>query len=163
MTAKGHVILAITPLTAAYGSSLIAMPEVLIPVVLGSLFNDIDEPASYIGRKFFFLSGLFRELGLKHRGFTHFLIIPLVLMILAYLAFEGGILFWFAFGMLMHDIGDMLTKGGIVSFFYPFAEGKRAALLPEPLRFKTFSFTEKIVIFVLILINLVNTMGVNYV
>lgn len=154
MTAKGHVVLALTPVNLFYGLDVLQHPFLLLAVILGSLLPDIDEPGSYIGRKLYFLSGIFRDLGIEHRGFTHFLIIPLSLTLIAYLVMNGGWLLWLAFGILMHDIGDMLTKSGIKAFFYPLMIKKKIGLLPKHFRFKTFSFTEKIVIFLLILINL---------
>jgi len=153
MTAKGHVVLAVTPLSLVYGLGILQHPFVLFSVIVGSLLPDIDESGSYIGRKLFFVSGIFKDLGIAHRGFTHFLIIPVSLMLISYLVMDGGWLFWLAFGILMHDLGDMLTKSGIESFFYPLFEGKRVGLLPKRYRFKTFSFTEKVVIFILLVIN----------
>lgn len=154
MTAKGHVVLAVTPLSAFYGSGLIYEPIVLLAVIISALLPDIDEPGSYLGRRFYFLSGIFRDLGLKHRGFTHFFIIPLVIILLGFLLQDGiGLFFWIGFGILMHDVGDLLTKGGIDSFFYPLFENKKIGLLPKKFRFRTFSFTEKIIIFLLIVTN----------
>ena len=153
MTANGHVVLAVTPLTVIYGLGVLQHPFMLMAVIVGSLLPDIDEKGSYIGRKLFFISGIFKDLGIEHRGFTHFLIIPLSIMLIAYLAMDGGWLFWLGFGILMHDVGDLLTKGGIESFFFPLFEGRRAGLLPRKYRFRTFSFTEKIVIFILLTIN----------
>ncbi len=153
MTAKGHVVLAVTPLTLVYGLGVLQHPFMLVAVIVGSLLPDIDEKESYIGRKLFFISGIFKDLGLEHRGFTHFLIVPLSIMLISYLVMDGGWLFWLGFGILMHDIGDLVTKSGIVSFFFPLFEGKRAGLLPKKYSFKTFSFTEKIIIFILLVIN----------
>jgi len=155
MTAKGHVVLAVTPLSAIYGSKLLYEPVILLVVIISSLLPDIDEPKSYIGRRLYFLSGIFRDLGLKHRGFTHFFFIPLSIMLLGFIVQDGiGLFFWVGFGILMHDLGDLLTKGGIDSFFYPFLPGKKIGLLPKQLRFKTFSLIEKIIIFLLIFINI---------
>jgi len=153
MTAKGHVVLAVTPLTLVYGSGMLQHPFMLLAVIVGSLLPDIDEKGSYIGRKLYFVSGIFKDLGIEHRGFTHFLIIPLSLMLISYLVMDGGWLFWLAFGILMHDLGDMLTKSGIKGFFYPLFERKRIGLLPKKFRFKTFSFAEKVVILILLAIN----------
>lgn len=155
MTAKGHVVLAVTPLSAFYGSGLIYEPVVLLAVIISALLPDIDEPGSYLGRRFYFMSGIFRDLGLEHRGFTHFFFIPLSIMLLGFIIQDGiGLFFWIGFGILMHDLGDLLTKSGINSFFYPLFEGKKIGLLPKRLRFRTFSFTEKIVIFLLIVSNI---------
>lgn len=155
MTAKGHVVLAVTPLSALYGSALIYEPAVLLTVIISSLLPDIDEPGSYLGRRFYFMSGIFRDLGLKHRGFTHFFVVPLSIMLLGFIVQDGiGLFFWIGFGILMHDIGDLLTISGIRSFFYPLLEGKKIGLLPKQLRFRTFSGTEKIIIFLLVIANI---------
>lgn len=153
MTAKGHVVLAITPLSLIYGLGVLQHPFMLLAVIVGSLLPDIDEQGSYIGRKLFFVSGIFKDLGIEHRGFTHFLIVPLSIMLISYLTMDGGWLFWLGFGILMHDVGDLITRSGIKSFFYPLFEGKRTGLLPKKYRFKTFSFTEKVIIFILLIIN----------
>ena len=159
MTAKGHVALALVPAVAVFGKSLFAEDAFgAVMLVIGSLLPDIDEKGSYIGRKLFFLSGIFKDLGIEHRGFTHFAIIPVSIALIGYI-FEVEALIWLAYGIVMHDVGDMMTKGGIVSFLYPFMEGKRFWVLPRNMRFKTFSVVEKIVtggLFVMIIFFLWN-------
>lgn len=154
MTAKGHVVLALTPVVAMFLYKIVDDPLIFLAVIFGSLLPDIDEPNSYIGRRSFFIANFLKYLGVEHRTFTHYLIFPLFVMLVAYIFFGGGLLFWVGFGILMHDVGDMLTKGGIVSFFYPFFPGKRAALMPSYIRFKTFSFAENVFIMALILFNM---------
>lgn len=156
MTFKGHLLLAMAGglLTCNYIDS----PEYyLIGVAAGSILPDIDEPESYIGRRFFVLSELLKLFGLEHRTITHYFIIPLFIFIATYL-FVGDpiftpLLYGLAFGILMHDVGDMLTKGGIKGFFFPLFPTKRIALLPEPLRFYTGSVMEYLIIVILLILD----------
>ena len=153
MTAKGHVLLA---------SNLAIQPAVYIwqiydfntailsfvVSIISSLLPDIDEPKSYIGHKFWFLADLLKLFGLKHRTLTHWLITPLAIAIIGIMVnnnYLSLILFSMAFGILAHDVGDMLTKGGIYGFFFPFFPNTRIVLLPNFLLFKTFSTTEMII------------------
>lgn len=53
----------------------------------------------------------------------------------------------------MHDIGDLLTKGGIKGFFYPFLKDKTIRLLPKEFAFYTNSITEHIIVFILFLVD----------
>ena len=161
MTVKGHVILASA---LVYLPISIAIQEYPIYVVLmaylivmfGAIFPDIDEPNSYIGKRTFYLSELFRVMGLKHRGFTHWLIVPLLISLIGYLVQDrlySLILYSFAFGILAHDIGDLITRGGIYGFFFPFFRKTKIVALPSIFRFQTFSFSEMIVIFILFATN----------
>ncbi len=154
MTAKGHVVLAATPVCALYGSSLVEHWLGIFFFFLGALLPDIDEKGSYIGRKLYFISGIFRDLGISHRGFTHFAIIPIAMMLFGYVL-DLGLLIWLGAGVLMHDIGDLLTKGGIKDFWYPLFPGKTFGLLPRKYRFYTFSLTEKLVILLFFTLNMI--------
>lgn len=161
MTARGHVLLASAfayPVTAyAINSYDLRTAQIIyFSIIAGSLLPDIDEPNSYIGRKAMLLSYFLKLIGVKHRTITHWLILPISLVAIGY--FIGNVLFSqilyaIAFGVLLHDIGDMLTKGGIYGFFFPFFHKTKIVLLPEFLRFETFSFSEMIVVFFLLLFN----------
>ena len=156
MTAKGHLALALLPAIpiAAY---LNPQEQVVFlgAVGFGSLLPDIDEPNSYIGRRFNFLSLFLKILGIKHRTFTHYLIFPVIVFLIS--IFLSGIYkttgLGIAFGILMHDIGDMLTKGGIKGFFYPFLKEKTIRILPKNIAFYTNSVTEYMLIFILYLVD----------
>jgi len=87
-----------------------------------------------------FISGIFRDLGISHRGFTHFAIIPVTLMLLGYIL-DIDILVWLGAGVFM--------------FWYPLLPNKTFGLLPRKYRFYTFSLTEKVVILVLFALNLI--------
>ncbi|NBK99600.1 MAG: hypothetical protein EOM50_16605 [Erysipelotrichia bacterium] len=161
MTAKGHMLLASTltfgALTFAkehyphYApSSLISLSVILCGILVGSLFPDIDEDESYIGNKLKLFSIVIASI-FKHRTFTHYLITPIIGLLLTYFFVESATytqLFFYAFsiGILMHDLGDMLTNGGIRGFFFPLFPNTRITLLPSFLRFSTFSLTEYVFI-----------------
>lgn len=154
MTAKGHMILSI-PITVVsmhfaqdifFEMNFSKMDLILFYffVLVGSVFPDIDEPESFIGRKLPIFSNIL-SLFVSHRGITHFMIIPIVVFILAY--FENDyrikiILVGLGVGIFAHSIGDMLTKGGVVGYFFPFFRKTKVALLPSFLRFYTNSITE---------------------
>ncbi len=157
MTAKGHIALALAP-AIAYSHFFIHTYELkyiwLGSVVFGSLLPDIDEPNSYIGRRYSFLSIPLKLLGIKHRTFTHYLLFPLLILVIAFFVYNmyiKTILLGLAFGILMHDVGDMLTKGGIKGFLYPCCKEKVFRLLPKKYAFYTNSIQEWIIIVVLYL------------
>ena len=157
MTAKGHVLLAsaLTLGGAVYlkshypiylPSSISSIGAILGGIYLGSLLPDIEEPESYIGNKFKLFSIVIASM-IKHRTLTHYLITPLLvfslsLFLLVPYSFAQLFCVGIALGMLMHDIGDMLTNGGIRGFFFPFFPNTRIAILPSFLRFETFGFVE---------------------
>jgi len=156
MTAKGHVALA-SAVTLSYfyvdNVSITTLPYFeyfLFAILFGSLFPDIDEPESYIGNKLKVISIVMSSI-FKHRTFTHYLIFPLVLALIAFFyidnTFNKVTILGFAIGILLHDIGDMLTKGGIKGFSWPIFPNTRIALLPYFLRFKTFSIEESVLIY----------------
>ncbi|ECC1028935.1 hypothetical protein FNB60_09015 [Campylobacter coli] len=49
----------------------------------------------------------------KHRGETHFLIIPLSIIIISFVIDFNNFLFWFGMGYLSHWIADSLTISGV--------------------------------------------------
>lgn len=161
MTAKGHVLL--TTATAypivkysLENHSTITTISISLAVVLGSLLPDIDEPNSYIGNRAKLIAYSLKAIGIKHRTITHWLIFPLVVAFAGYAlsdSFFTPVLYALAFGILMHDVGDMLTKGGINGFFFPFFPNTKIAILPRFLRFQTFSITEQFFVIFLFLFN----------
>jgi inner membrane protein len=86
--------------------------------ILGSVFPDIDEPNSYIGRKFSFLSHIFKGI-LGHRGFTHsFLGMFLFTFIIAGIiyGYYGQSFYYslfFCLGYFSNILGDLMTKRGV--------------------------------------------------
>ncbi len=100
----------------------------LLVAILGSIFPDIDEPNSYIGRRFYIISKIFKKI-FGHRGFTHSLFGLVVFVLLFYLfiffffsnfiIYPYFIILFFGIGYLSHLIGDFITSNGI-PLLYPF-------------------------------------------
>ena len=161
MTAKGHVILAsalaYAPLN--YMMSIYSFEKVIVSyviIILSALLPDIDEPKSFIGNKATFLAYFLKMLGLKHRSLTHWFITPSLIAVCGYFLqndLASLVLYSMAFGILAHDIGDLLTNGGINGFFFPFFPNSKIVLLPRVLRFETFSLTERFFIVFLMGLN----------
>ena len=162
MTAKGHMTLATTAaltsfITLPYFQKLplIDVGIIYFSILVGSVLPDIDEENSYIGRRLPLFSIITSSI-FKHRTITHYFIVPLLITILGF--FMSGVsqilCFSLAFGILMHDVGDMLTKGGINGFFFPMLPNTKIALLPRALRFYTNSITEYMIILFLMVLNL---------
>lgn len=166
MTAKGHVMLATTGILLVESQTrflanmnLVDATIIVLAYLIGALFPDIDESESYIGNKLKIFSVVF-SLFVQHRTITHYFILPLFIAIIGYSFFvpfsvEQLTIYAFAAGILMHDMGDMLTKGGIVGFFFPLFSDTRVGLLPRALRFKTFSMQEyALIVFILMPLNI---------
>lgn len=127
MTGKTHAVcgavtmLAIVSLKASgieIGEN-VYMPAVgLFTVVAGSYAPDIDIPQSTLGKKFKLISK-----HLTHRGFTHTLIVPLLLFFLmSYTAGSGipiipELLLGFEVGYVAHIIADAFNKKGVPLFW----------------------------------------------
>lgn len=157
MTAKGHMLLASTLSLGGMcyvkehypiylPSSYVSLVIAYVGVIIGSILPDIDEENSYISSRLTLFSVLISTV-FKHRGTTHYLITPSVLFLCAYFFLETNsliklFLFSLCFGILLHDLGDMLTNGGIRGFLLPLFPNTRIALLPSFMRFDTFSLTE---------------------
>lgn len=115
----------------ATGTVLSIEPSEYVPLIIGSLFPDIDEPTSTLGR--LLPVGYF----VKHRTVTHSL-------------FALIIAFWinplFGIGYLTHIFLDMLTPAGI-QLFYPW-EKKVGVKLIRTGSFMEFVFLMAICIFI---------------
>jgi len=164
MTAKGHMALASASALAIVDYHLntanesVSMADLIIfylSVIFGSLAPDIDESESYIGRRLYAISIVMSSI-FKHRTFTHYLFVPVALFVATYFVQDYYVklfLYGFSLGIFMHDLGDMLTKGGINGFFFPFFPNTKIAILPRQLRFYTNSIAEHILIVFLLLLN----------
>ena len=145
MTAKNHVVLALVPPAVFCGASAVECVPFFLGAGIGALVPDIDEPGSYIGRRLYFVSEVLRGLGLEHRTLTHSLLLPIMIAAMVYIGFgldrSAEWLYGLAFGIFMHDVGDMLTKGGIKGALKPLYGGT-VRLLPKSLAFYTGSFGE---------------------
>lgn len=162
MTAKGHTALAVPITVGGYyliNEHIIQMDYVMFSwffafSIFGSVLPDIDEPNSYVGRKFPIFSHILAKF-IKHRGVTHLLIIPIGVFLIGIFVTDELIkisLFGLSVGILAHDIGDMLTKGGIRGFFFPFFPSTTIGLMPKILRFRTGSAVEYIFVGVVMLV-----------
>lgn len=160
MMYKTHIAFAILPVVII--ESIIdkmSIPfELLVycAITVGALLPDLDEENSYIGKKLPIFPMIYQMIGVKHRGITHQFIFVVGLLILLQFLFanfntsitEKVIAYSFVYGYLMHLVGDMLTKGGIDSFFYPLSN-KKGVLLPRYFRFYTGSIVEYILFYLL--------------
>jgi inner membrane protein len=167
MTVKGHILLSfplatiINSLVEEYYFSIRLTDAQLllfyIGLFIGTIFPDIDEPESYIGRKLPIFSNIL-AIFIEHRGITHLLIIPLLLLIFNYYLVEDIytkiVIYAFAIGIFCHDCGDLFTKGGIRGFFYPLLPTTTIGLLPRQLRFRTGSVVEYFFIILLLVTNI---------
>lgn len=134
-----------------------SIPYFLGGLTIGSLFPDIDEENSSIGRKTLLISFFLNKL-FGHRGITHrfiFFLVPLLITIgFQDLIIEDENIFVFlvsfCFGILFHQIGDMLSggkyyKGGIKDYFSPFiSNGKYFTPFPKIFRCAVGDWKEKI-------------------
>lgn len=119
-------------------------------LALGSLFPDIDEPQSTIGKRTPLLPHLIR-LFTPHRGLTHSFLALMLWTILAFYLIPfsssiGGIdigmfALGFAIGNIFHVLGDAMTTGGIPDFIWPLRT-RRFVVLPDSLRFSVGSLKE---------------------
>jgi len=155
MTVKGHVLssapiaYAISQVVPGLGTEQ-ALILYAFGVLIGTILPDIDEPESYIGRRFYGLAFLIKKVN-RHRGITHSIwaiLLPLVLAI----GTGSHFLFGLTVGVMTHIMGDMLTNSGVKGFLSPFYEG-RITLLPLEYRFQTGGTVEYIIIFILLLVD----------
>ncbi len=154
MTGPTHAVLA-TAATIILGQKTgIFPPDVFgwSVILVGTLIPDIDEPKSTASNP----AGLFNKLMPRwvqgffntpframskslrsvfgHRGATHYLIWPFIMGGWAWYN-NAPLLSWFAWGYLVHELADSITRVGIPAFgpFYP----KNLSILPKRLRIKT--------------------------
>ena len=127
-------------------------PWILVTVFISSLFPDLDEPRSYLSRKFpwryfsLILSKFVEHRGVTHRFFASILygLLFFLFLLISGLYHKYWILAVFAFiGYFSHLLGDGFTVSGLRRFYYPLSR-KTVWFLPPFLRFKTGSFTENI-------------------
>jgi len=113
----------------------------ILIVILFSIFPDIDERRSKIGRKYKFTSTIINFI-FGHRGFFHSIYIPLILyFIVQYINNEFGIAI--LVGYFSHLFMDALTKNGIRPL-YPIINIRINGF------FKTNSLLEKVLFLIII-------------
>lgn len=112
-------------------------------VLLFSIFPDIDERKSKIGKKYKFASRIINFL-FGHRGFFHSIYIPLILYFIFYnIINEIGIAV--LVGYFSHLLMDAMTRQGIMPL-YPIINRKINGFI------KTNSLSEKILFLIIILL-----------
>ena len=154
MTAKGHMFLATgITLPIAAAAHIPVTFDFLIGIVIGSWLPDLDEPGSYLGRRLFLISYLLKAIGIQHRTLTHSILFAILVTLPALFIPELKYFFFgLGVGVILHCIGDLLTKSGLQYFFFPIK--KQIHLLPKNLRFRTGSNVEYLVIIPFILLTL---------
>jgi len=163
MTAKGHAFLTTAIVFPIASLTSTPLPtDFLIGIIIGSWLPDIDEPGSYLGRRLQLISLILKKLGVQHRTITHSILFALVVALPALFYPPLKLLFiGFALGVILHCIGDLLTKSGLTYFFYPIK--KEIHLLPKKLRFRTGSKVEYFIIVILAIITIYFSQRVHYV
>ena len=154
MTGPTHVAIAAVATIILSQQTGQAPPDFMgwLIVLGGSLIPDIDEPKStasnpaglfakliprwvrtMLNAPFQALSGAIRDV-FGHRGATHYLIWPLVLIWFAQYG-NAPVLWWLAWGYLWHELADWVTTMGIPALG-PF-QRQNFSILPKSLRIKT--------------------------
>lgn len=102
-------------------------------IILGSLFCDVDEEHSYIGRRFQFISlPLNRIIG--HRTLTHN-IFPYITLLFCAFYYSSNFLLGFGIGAIFHILEDSITNNGVNWAITPLS--RKFVLLPKKMRFQT--------------------------
>lgn len=90
-------------------------------LVVGVMMPDVDEPSSSLGRRLRIFSDLLK-FSIGHRTFTHWLVTRVLLILITILFIENPLWKFFlitlSVGMMIHDIGDLMT-GGIRGYLWP--------------------------------------------
>lgn len=92
----------------------------IIAVLFGSIFVDIDEHKSFIGRKTWPFSWIIKTL-FGHRGIFHSLLMAAAIAFLWYYFLGISVALGFLAGYVGHLLADGITLGG-VRIFYPFTK-----------------------------------------
>lgn len=115
-------------------------------ILLGSIFVDIDEPRSFIGRKLKLLSWPIKWM-FGHRGIFHSMFMALLLSALIYHFLEEYSGIGFFVGYLGHIIADGITLSG-VKIFYPLSKVSLKGFI------RTGGMLEKLLFFVLLIVTI---------
>ena len=115
----------------------------ILIIILFSIFPDIDERSSKIGKKYKFASRIINFL-FGHRGFFHSIYIPLILYLIFY-SINNEIGIAILAGYFSHLLMDAITRQGIRPL-YPIINIKVNGFV------KTNSLLEKILFLVIILL-----------
>ncbi len=113
--------------------------------ILGSLIPDMD---IYLERRLPKVLKPIRPRWLEHRGVTHWLGLPIILILLGFWIGYQALIFPFALGWISHILLDAMTPMGVP--FKPFSSKPRFHLLPKNLRITTGSIVEYFLTFIMI-------------
>lgn len=124
--------------------NLLTISIIFLPIsLIASVFPDIDEPRSRIGRKF----GVFSKITsfiFKHRGIMHSIYIPILIYFVFHIINQKTIGLVFIIGYLSHLVIDGFTLAG-VNFLHPLSSLRIKGFI------ETNSFKESL-LFILLLI-----------
>lgn len=143
MQGKVHVLIGAGSLAlfcAKYPTGFVFAETHIIPVVglftaaFGSYLPDIDMQTTHMGQQHKVASKVISKVGGGHRGFTHTLVIPLLLAALMYYVGTSmtyrmlasvvmSLLFGMEFGYVMHIVADLFNGKGC-PILWPFMQGK---------------------------------------
>ena len=132
MTVKHHLIDGVCVGSCLTASAIVSGNYEFLPLatgfvgtIIGSLFPDIDTSTSKVGKKVKIISKIINHM-FGHRGLFHSPILMVGLFFLLKYIFETNNItsyniayYGFLFGMGIHLVCDMFTKGGI-PLLYPF-------------------------------------------
>jgi inner membrane protein len=164
MTVKSHVTTSIVVFNTILYFSVANLSldqfyaTLIIGLIIGSMFPDIDEPNSYLGSKFKLIS-LPTNWIIGHRTLTHnllFYIVPLVYIIYGnsidtyYELFLVG----FLSGAILHILEDALTNSGVKYAMSPIIN--KFSIMPFKLRFATGGYFEKYIFLPLIFLTMIS-------
>jgi len=95
MTWKSHIAIA-TAVTLPFN------PALIVASSLGSTAPDWSE-------------WIFKFFGVdvQHRGFTHYIYIPIIIILFSFVIDFQNMIFWFGIGYLTHWLADSLTPSGV--------------------------------------------------
>ena len=140
MTAKSHVATSIgivlIPFILDIADTLENIEQLAIfmaGVIAGSLFPDIDEEHSYIGKKLPLISGSANAV-IGHRTLTHNFFVWIAVGFYAFYI-DSVFLFAFSIGAFLHILEDSMTNGGVKWALKPLYGNFK--LLPKRLLFST--------------------------
>jgi len=149
MLAPTHIVTATvaTSLPLLFIDGLLQELTILfyIGVIVGSIFPDVDEPDSVMGKKLSFISYPINIL-FGHRTITHsFLFGALIIYVGIY--FDIKFVVGLGVGIVIHILSDSVTVAGIKGALFPLASlNKKFVILPYFLRFTVGSITELIIL-----------------
>lgn len=161
MTVKSHVLASITIFNSVYFTAFnydsTAYMFILLGVVIGSVFPDIDEPNSFLGSKVKIVS-IPTNFFIGHRTLTHNILVYIVPMaVLWFYGMEDSyaklLLIGFLTGAILHILEDAVTNSGVKGAMFPLV--KNFSILPYKLRFSTGGIFERFVFLPLLFILLV--------